>query len=192
MMYKELSDKELVSILARESDEDAFCELYTRYRKKLFLFCDSFVKVSGIAEDIVQDVFLTIWSGREMLNPDLSFSSYIYTITRNRILNFLRDANQDSKIKSRLQRSAVLSSEAIDIAITDKEYVQILENAIRQLSPLRQDIFRLSREEKLTHKEIAQQLHISVYTVQENISAALKQIKTHLERHAGFNFTNFL
>ena len=184
-MCSRLTDRDLVSLIIKD-DEAAFCELYIRYRKRLFLFCISLVKVAETAEDIVHDVFTTIWIGRKMLDLNLSFSSYIYTITRNHTLNYLREANKTIKLKNQLLNSAVLIDKAADAAFCDEEYSLLLEKAVSELPPLRQNIFRLSREENLSHKEIAQQLHISMYTVQENISIALKHIKNYLNRHAGF------
>ena len=182
-MYSQLTDRELVCLLTKNEDEEAFCELYIRYRKRLFLFCVSLVKVSEIAEDIVQDIFTTIWVGRRSLNPDLSFSSYIYTIARNQTLNFLREVNKTTKMKHQLLESAILIDDATDANFRDHEYARLLEKAISELSPLRQRIFRLSREEGLSHKEIAQHLNISMYTVLENISIALKHIKKYLNRY---------
>ena len=188
MNYRKLDDADLVLALVKDNDEDAFCELYIRYRKKLFLFCMTFVKVSDLAEDIVHDVFVIIWTKRKFIDSSMSFSAYIYTITRNRVLNFLREANKDVKIKNQLCKSLILSSDIINDDYTSKEYAEIIEDAINQLSPMRQNIFRLSRENKMTHKEIAKYLNISIYTVQENISASLKQIKIFLRRFTDFDF----
>ncbi len=187
-VHKHLDDKDLVLLLVNDNNEDAFCELYIRYRKRMLSFCLTFIKIPEVAEDVVQEVFATIWSGRNCLNPEMSFSSYLYTITRNRMLNFLRQVSQDAKIKTRLQEAGHPAVNVTDVQILDNEYKEILEKAISQLSPLRQNIFRLSREENKSHKEIAQQLGISPYTVQENISAALKHIKTYLIHNAGLHF----
>ena len=185
-MYRLLTDKELVSLIIKNEDEVAFCELYVRYRKRLFLFCIALVKITETAEDIVQDVFTTVWAGRRSLDPNLSFSSYMYTITRNHALNFLREARQTENLKKQLHDSAICIEETTDTNLMDNEYALLLEKAVSELPPLRQNIFRLSREEQLSHKEIAQHLNISVYSVQENISIALKHIKNFLNRYADF------
>ena len=189
MVYNQLSDSELVRLLICEDDSDCFGELYVRYRKRLLLYCLTFVKLPDIAEDIVQDVFTAVWVGRRCLNPEMSFSSYLYTITRNRTLNFLRQVNADSRVKENLQKTGYPAAETIEIRMLDKEYQTMLDRAIAQLSPLRQNIFKLSREQNKSHKEIAQLLRISPYTVQENISASLKHIKTYLNRHADVHFS---
>ncbi|MGV8093679.1 MAG: RNA polymerase sigma-70 factor [Mangrovibacterium sp.] len=189
MAYNHLTDSELVWLLIHEDDSNCFGELYVRYRKKLLLYCLTFVKLPDIAEDIVQDVFTAVWKGRHGLNPEMSFSSYLYTITRNRTLNFLRQVNTDRKLKEKLLKAGKPEPGTIEMPILDKEYKILLDNAVAQLSPLRQNIFKLSREQHKSHNEIARLLRISPYTVQENISASLKQIKTYLNRHTGMHFS---
>ena len=186
MDYRQLVDIDLVKLLAN-NDEDAFCELYSRYRKKLYSFCLTFIKTPEAAEDILQEVFVTIWTGRKCLNPSMSFSSFIYTITRNRLLNYLRQASQDVRIRAQLQKANVLQ-EYTEQTLQEEEYDQLLHQAVDQLPPLQQKIFHLSRFERKSHKEIAQILSISPYTVQENISAALKYIKSYMTRYTGMHF----
>jgi RNA polymerase sigma-70 factor (ECF subfamily) len=187
MEYKMLSDIELVRALVNENSESAFCELYIRYCKKLQLFCLTFIKKQKEAEDIVHDVFETIWKNRQQINTEMSFSSYLYTITRNRMLNFLRHLQCDLKVKQKLQSSGYRSANTIEVQLLDNEYKVLLDKAVAQLPQLRQSIYWLSREECKSHKEIAQLLNISPYTVQENISLALKFIKTYIACQTGVN-----
>ena len=82
-----------------EGDEDAFCELYATYKNRLIYFAMRFLKSREYAEDVFQDVFTVVWQSRRFINPDASFSSYLYTIMRNRILNQLRNAANEEKLK---------------------------------------------------------------------------------------------
>ena len=92
------TDTELVRQLAA-GDEDAFCRLYARYWKKLFGFCLKFLKSYDLAENYAQDIFLKIWENREFLDPEKSFSSFLYTIARNRILNWLKHVARTESLK---------------------------------------------------------------------------------------------
>ncbi len=190
MDYHKLVEPDLVKILIKgdSKSEDAFCELYARYRKRLYLFCLTFVKMPDVAEDVVQDVFTTIWTKRWQINADMSFSSYLYTITRNQMLKFLRRANLDMEVKTKLQQAGQPIHGPADLQLEEKEYNELFNKAIRELSPTRQRIFNMSRQENMSHKEIAEALDISPYTVQENISAALKHIKTYLTQNADMYF----
>ena len=90
-----------------DGNEDAFCELYAAYKNRLIYFAMRFLKSREYAEDVFQDAFTIIWQGRRFINPDASFSSYLYTIVRNRILNQLRDLVNQDKLKEQILQQAV-------------------------------------------------------------------------------------
>ena len=94
-----LREKELVLRLI-DGDENAFCELYAEYKNRLIYFAMIFVKSPEFAEDIFQDVFTVIWQSRQMLDPEKSFSSYLYTIVRNRVLNLIRNIEREERLKN--------------------------------------------------------------------------------------------
>lgn len=175
----EYKDNQLIQGLVN-NDQDAFCSLYAKYRRKILHFILTFLKSEDIAEDICQDVFMIIWRNRNFLDPNASFQSYLYTIARNRVLNFIRDNAQKQLLDD------IIMAEAIDIGadvfenITAKELERNIEQAIEKLTDRQREIFNLSRHKGLSHQEIAQMLHISVSTVNEHITNALKAIQNHL------------
>lgn len=191
MGIKEKTDTEL-AILLTLNDKAAFSELYVRYKDKLYYFCLHLLKSKEEANDIVQEIFIRIWESRNFINPDLSFSSFLYTMARNRILNYFRDIDIDEKVKEILATQKVTEEEAIDSKIIYTEYQVILQNAISQLPPQRRKIFNMSRIESMSHKEIAAELGISVNTVQEHISEALKFIKAYFSKHADMSISLLL
>ena len=183
MKFREKTDTELVALLVLDNDA-AFRELYVRYKNKLYYFVFHLLKSKEETNDIVQEIFIRIWESRSFINPDLSFSSFLYTMARNRILNYFRDIDIDEKVKEILATQKAKEEEAIDSQIIYTEYQEILRNAISRLPPQRQKIFNMSRIENMSHKEIAAQLGISVNTVQEHISEELKFIKTYINKNA--------
>ncbi len=191
MKFREKTDTELVALLVRDN-EAAFSELYVRYKNKLYYFVFHLLKSKEETNDIVQEIFIRIWESRSFINPDLSFSSFLYTMARNRILNYFRDIDIDEKVKEILATQKAKEEEAIDTQIIYTEYQEILRNAISRLPPQRQKIFNMSRIENMSHKEIAAQLGISVNTVQEHISEALKFIKTYFNKHADMSLNLLL
>ena len=104
-----MDERELVLRLI-DGDEDAFCELYAAYKNRLLYFAMKFVKSREFAEDIFQDAFTVVWQSRRFINPDVSFSSYLYTIVRNRILNQIRDMANEDKLKEHILSHAVDSA----------------------------------------------------------------------------------
>src|SRR5699024_5804600 len=101
MINSSTPEKELVKKLVN-GDEMAFKEIFYRYKGRLFSYCCRFTKSEALAEDIVQEVLIKIWTNREQINPERAFSSYLDTITRNHSLNFLKKAASNAALKERL------------------------------------------------------------------------------------------
>lgn len=191
MKFRDKTDTDLI-ILIMHDDKLAFSELYIRYKSKLHYFCLSLLKSEEETNDIVQEIFIRLWESRVFFNPELSFSSFLYTIARNRVLNYFRDVDIDMKAKSILARNRPAEEDVIESNLIYKEYQNILKDAIEHLSPQRKKIFNMSRMDNLTHKEIAEQLGISVNTVQEHISASLRFIKSYFGKHCDISISILL
>ena len=156
-----------------KGDADALGELMKLYRERLIFFAMRFLKSREYAEDIFQDAFTVIWQGRRFINPDASFSSYLYTIVRNRILNQLRDLENQTKLKEQILEQAVDYSNDTNNSILANDLRGLIARAMQQLTARQREIFEMSREQDMSHREIAEALGISVYTVQEHISTSL-------------------
>ncbi len=166
-----------------DGNEDAFCELYAAYKNRLIYFAMRFLKSREYAEDVFQDAFTIIWQGRRFINPDASFSSYLYTIVRNRILNQLRDLVNQDKLKEQILQQAVDYSNDTQNEILANDLKQLISCAMQQLTPRQRKIFEMSRERQMSHKEIADVLGISVNTVQESISTSLRTLRFYLKKN---------
>lgn len=175
-----------------EGDEDAFCELYATYKNRLIYFAIRFLKSREYAEDVFQDAFTVVWQSRRFINPDASFSSYLYTIMRNRILNQLRNAANEEKLKESILSQALDYTEDTKREMMLNDLKSLISHALQQLTPRQREIFEMSREAQLSHKEIADKLGISVNTVQEHISTSLKLIRTYLIKYSGSEYVDLL
>lgn len=173
-------------------DEDAFCELYATYKNRLIYFAMRFLKSREYAEDVFQDAFTVVWQSRRFINPDASFSSYLYTIMRNRILNQLRNAANEEKLKESILSQALDYTEDTKREVMLNDLKSLISHALQQLTPRQREIFEMSRETQLSHKEIADKLGISVNTVQEHISISLKLIRTYLIKYSGSEYVDLL
>lgn len=192
MNYHLKEDPELVRLLT-EKDENAFCELYIRYKNRLNLFCIKYLKDEKLSEDIAHDIFVHLWESRQFINAEYSFSSYLFTIAKNRIINYFKHLeieiiSKQNILKIRDEQYA----EHADIKLLEEEYEQLLEKSITSLPPVRQKVFRLSRREYKTHREIAEELGISVNTVQQHISESLKFIKKYISNQTGIELSLFI
>lgn len=175
-----------------EGDEDAFCELYATYKNRLLYFAMRFLKSREYAEDVFQDAFTVVWQSRRFINPDASFSSYLYTIMRNRILNQLRNAANEEKLKESILSQALDYTEDTKREVMLNDLKSLISHALQQLTPRQREIFEMSREAQLSHKEIADKLGISINTVQEHISTSLKLIRTYLIKYSGSEYVDLL
>lgn len=193
-MLVQPTDPELVQRLAT-GDEEAFCALYARYWERLRNFCYRFVRSQDLAENYAQDIFLKIWENKELLDSEKSFSNYLYTIARNKTINYLRQVARSEILTRKFINAHThkisLDSEG-DKELLEQDYLNLLQNAICSLPPRQQEVFHLSRNCNLSHKEIAERLGLSVYTVQEYISCSIKSIKLYISKYSGIVFSLLL
>lgn len=178
-----LTDERSLVLRLTEGDEDAFCELYAAYKNRLIYFAMRFLKSREYAEDIFQDVFTVIWQSRRFINPDASFSSYLYTIVRNRILNQLRELTTQENFREHILSQAVNYTNETHDEILANDLRRFISGALQQLTPRQREIFTMSREQQMSHREIAEALGISIFTVQESISLSLRTLRLYLEKN---------
>ena len=182
-MLSNLQDKELLELVTNGS-RPAFGELYTRYKGSLLRYCKQFLKDETGSEDVVHDIFLQLWERRDSLKTIVSFPGYLHTLAQNRILNMFRQFDVHSRFAQHIIMNKKDSTNETEDLIIDNDYAKLLNNAIESLSPRQKEIFQLSRIQGLTYREISELMQISLDTVQEHASLALKKIKGYLKQHA--------
>ncbi|MGV8137849.1 MAG: RNA polymerase sigma-70 factor [Mangrovibacterium sp.] len=181
---RESLNKETTNLLAkriRKGDIKAFDLLYHTYSQKLYGFAFSMLKNHDDAKEIVQDTFLKIWEKREMINPASSLQAFLFSVSYHTAIDLIRKRFKDDQYLTYLQ-SQFHENESITIEEPAyyQELIRILNKVIGELPEQRKKIYLLSREEGLNHKEIAEKLNISVKTVENQITLALKTIRKQL------------
>jgi RNA polymerase sigma-70 factor (family 1) len=162
----------------RVGDEAAFKVLFDTYQHKLFGYINKIVKSREVSEELVLDIFLKIWNAKEMLREVQHLDAFLYRMAVNKALDFLKAASREDKLRELLaMQMKSLSSEAPDDAYIYKEYERELLSTIKQLPAQQQLIFNLSRENGMSHQEIAAELNISKNTVKNHLVAAIKKLK---------------
>ena len=158
----------------------AFTALYNRYSARIYRFSLGILKSPALAEDVTHDVFVKLWENSEKIDLDFSFQSYLYTITRNHILNLLKRAGRSSQIVEEIMKYApALSGDPLQI-LQQKQAQALLKNAIESLPEQRRKIYQLCKNEGFTYKEVAEQLGISPSTVNSQMVKAIKSVQDFL------------
>ncbi len=174
-----LIDTTIIEAL-KEGDERALEKIFYRYKDKLYAYCFKIVKTKDLTDEIVADVFITLWKRRDQLNITTSFEAYLITIARNLAIDSLKKASKDERLYEEILLNASLLYTQPEDRFDYYELQAAVEAAIDNLPPQRRQIFRMSREENYTHQEIADRLHISKNTVKDQIVKALADIRTYL------------
>ena len=182
--------EELIKRLKQE-DKSAIDTLFNYYYPRLYNFSKSILKVDDEIDDILQDVFFKIWMNRQKISNPETFNSYIFTITKNSVLNLIRSRINSQKFKDEMYRKSV-SGEYITQNLYEFEQVKSsIDKLVAQLPEKRQQVFLLSRNEGLSNKEIAQKMNISEKTVEDHITHSIKTLKKSMTELGIFSLLYF-
>lgn len=166
----------------RKQDRRAFEVLYKRYYQQLFALAYRYVNQMPVAEEIVHDVFITIWNKADQINIQYSMKSYLFKSVVNSSLNYLKKEKNTSEKKS----AYLASQEQVQIEEKDTEVedalLKNLEEALALLPEKCKQVMYLSRFGKLKQQEIAEQMDISIKTVKNHLTYGFQKIRQHLEK----------
>jgi len=166
-----------------------FSEIYIAYYSKLLRFATDFVVNKEDAENVIQDIFVGLWERKESLENIENTNAYLFKLTKNRCLDYLKHKISEEKYVSNTQFSyeqafalKLQSLENFDVDIASEEKMEkIIIDAIHTLPKKCREIFLLNRYEGLKYKEISEQLGLSVNTVETQMGIALKKLREKLK-----------
>lgn len=171
-------DSELV-----QGNELAFEKIFKIYYKPLCHYAYSFLNDGAEAEEVVQNTFVKIWERRTTIQVQTSVKAYLYSMVRNSCLNVIKH----EKVKQEYAQDHQYVSEKARLVVEEKMISNDLESkiyeAMRALPEQCRLVFQLSRFEELKYQEIADQLEISVKTVENQMGKALKTMRVHLKEY---------
>lgn len=156
-------------------DENAFSELYYRYHNALGIYIYQLTQSRELSEEIVQDVFLKIWVGREALTEVNNFKAWLFIVSKNHALNSLRTLVKERTLKKNWTRDQQFFA-SMDEAAVDNDSYRLIDEAINQLPEQQKKVFILSRYRRLKYKEIAKELNLSRETVKSYLGLAVSSI----------------
>lgn len=171
-------DTLLIKVAA--GDETAFAELLRRHRRRVFYHALTFTLTYQEAEELTQDIFISIWQHRQQLQKIRKFEDYLFIVSRNHLISYIRNR----VIHSAAPAAETLAEEGLvpDNQLETKELQAILLDGIARLPAQQQAVFRLSRLEGKSYQEISESLGISKSTVKWHIIAAIAALKEYLKK----------
>ena len=176
-----LDDERMLLQQIAKGDARAFKTIFDCYRNRLHYYIFSFVKSGQVTEELVMDVFMKLWTGREMLVQIENFDGFLFRVAHNKTIDFLRSVAKDPAFRELLWEEIQMESGiGADNALISHEYEEKLREAIALLSPQRKKVYQLSREMDLTHEEIAVRLNLSKSTVNNHLVEARQFIRQYL------------
>jgi len=174
-----LNDLFLIGELKR-GNKVVFDYIFNYYYSSLCAFSMQYINDHEMVEDLVQDLFVNLWSEAPNLNVKSSLKSYLFTSVRNRCLDFLKHRKVTEKYRTYFLYSADINDNSTDHYFSESELRQTVQKSLEKLSPRCREIFELSHNNGLSNKDISEKLGISKRTVELQISNALRILRKEL------------
>lgn len=175
----EATDEQLFARV-NQGSEQAFELVYEKYHKLLYVLAYRYLMDKDRAEDAVQNVFVKLWEYRERLNIGISLRNFLFTMTKNHVLNVIRDENTALEKQYELAQCASEYDDDLVEKLEKRERMALFYEAVDKLPPQKKAICRMKVEEELSTKEIAERMNLSVNTIKTHYAEALKAIRQQL------------
>jgi len=164
-------------------DQLAFTRLYRRHWAMLFLTTVRVIGSKEDAEDIIQDVFASLWNRRSELQLTSSLAAYLQTAVKYKAIHYIeKNVNRRQYLDTLNKVAETAAPASPEILLQAKESLRSIQAVIGKMPPKMREVYRLSRQELLTHREIAHRLGISEETVKKHIQNALQLLSTFRDR----------
>jgi len=161
----------------RKGSTNSFNQLFTDYYQNLCRFAYTFVKDADISEEIVQELFISIWERRQTITIKTSARAFLYTSIKNRALNYIRNEKTRVGHEDDFAREQNSKVDSLINFCEQEELNHIIKQAISELPPQCRTIIELRQKHSLSNREIALQLNLSVKTVENQINISIKKLR---------------
>ena len=160
-----------------------FSGIFRQHEYRLYMLALKLTKSEHIAQDIIQDVFLKLWEQRKFIGNIGNMEAWLYRLTENKMIDFLRKAAVDSRLRKIIWNNIQESKDDAEEYVVVREYNEIIQRAINELPPQRKLIYQLNRDGGLNYQEIASELQLSRHTVKNQLFTAVQSIRKYISRN---------
>jgi len=164
----------------KANDKNAINLLYEKYSKRLYGFAFSYLKTEADAMDVVQEVFINVWNKRNDLRSDTNLEAYLFTVTKNSVISIFRKKITEKQYFEHLKAVTVLHHSDTEETLDYEALSARLKELVTRLPEQRQLIFKMSKEKGMSNKAIADELQISIKTVEDHMTKARHFLKSQL------------
>lgn len=177
--FQAQTEQELLFQL-KKGDEHAFRELYNLYWEKLFIAAYNLLKNKELCEDLLQEIFISLWNKRQTLVIKTTLQNYLYACITYKVYDYFRGNSVLLKTELLEKFDKRIHASNPETLLMHQELIAQIQIAIEALPEKSKAVFKLSREDQLTYNEIAEKLNISTKTVEAHISKSLKLLRISL------------
>lgn len=174
-----LSDPELLFLL-KTGEATAFTEIYNRHWKFLFTAANNALHHRSDCMDVCQAVFMWLWENREQIEVKTNLQAYLYTAVKYKIANLIRQGKVRETLLDNVLAADIRTEEHLELEVRELE--NFIAQLVGELPEKCREVFLLSRNERLSHRQISERLGISEKTVDDHITRALKKLRVPLGR----------
>ena len=167
----------------------AFDVLYKKYSKRLYKFGFSILKSQEETENLIQDVYLSLYENRHKVEKEISVKYYLFSIAHNSAISIIRKKAKESQFIEYLRSLQEINEQPVNVELEYKELTNNLDEIINQLPRRQKEVYILHRIDGLKYNEIADRLHISTNTIENHMSHAIKTIR---EKMGKYSLTSIL
>jgi len=165
----------------RNDDISAFNTLYREYHGAIYANALKLIRDRSVAEDIVQEVFVTLWEKRRSIDSTQDVAGWLFVVSHRKTIDQIRKKLRTVIVESLIMK-VIEDPNAVEEDLTE-EQLNSIGKAVDQLSPQKRKVFELCKLQRRTYERAAQELHISKYTVKEYLSEAMMSIKKYIGQH---------
>lgn len=178
------SDEYEVYVKIKNGDPNAFKEFFDAHHAELFRYLLRRGVARDATEDLVQKAFVYVWEHRAKIDESKSLRAYLFKIAYTRMLNLFRDTDKFSRDVDVMEMAVSPASTEPDGNINQQELHQALKSAIEAMPNKRQQVFRLCFMQEFSYKEAAEFMEVSVKTIENHMTLALKDLRASLSETA--------
>jgi RNA polymerase sigma-70 factor (family 1) len=173
-----------------KTNEDLFAEIFRQHEQPLYTLALRLTKSEETAKDIIQEVLMKLWEQRKQLHAIKNKEAWLYKLTENKVIDFLRKASADQRLKKKIWDNLQQILNETEQQLEAKEYNEVIQKAIGELPPQRRLIYQLNKEAGMDYQQIATELQLSKHTVKNQLSSAVQSLRRYISKNINL-FSSF-